>query len=180
MDDTLDLSGFELNWDNMVSFYLGCSFSFEAALSANGIQLKNMEQGKNVSMYLSSINLKPVGPFSCQMYTSMRPIRRCQLSKAFHVSAQFPETHGAPIHIGNPARIGVQDISVPSAGDPSTFEEDEVPMFWACGFSVSQIPMSVSKCRYLYVAITIFFLQVLSCPSLIMAAPCSSLMFGIS
>ena len=132
----------------MVSFYLGCSFSFEAALSGNGIQLKNMEQGKNVSMYLSSISLKPVGPFSSLMYTSMRPIRKCQLSKAFLISSQFPEAHGAPIHMGNPARIGVQDISIPSAGDPSTFEEDEVPVFWACGFSISQIPMSVSKFLY--------------------------------
>lgn len=131
----------------MVSFYLGCSFSFEAALSANGIQLRNREQGENVSMYLSSINLKPVGPFASRMYTSMRSIRKCQLSEAFHISAQYSENHGAPIHIGNPARIGVQDISVPSAGDPSTFEEDEVPVFWACGFSVSQIPMSVSKYR---------------------------------
>ena len=145
MEDTLDLSGFEQSWGNLVSFYLGCSFTFESALIANGIRLRNMERGLNISMFLANIQLNPVGTLGGRMLTSMRPIKRAQLSEAFRLSAEYPDFHGAPIHIGNPARIGVRDIAVPSAGDPCEVEEDEVPVFWACGFSVSQILSSVGE-----------------------------------
>lgn len=145
VDDVLDLSGFEKSWDNLVSFYLGCSFTFDGALSASGIRLRNVERGLNVSMFKTNIHLKSVGLFGSRMVTSMRPVKRSQLSEAFRISAQYPDFHGAPIHIGNPARIGVLDIAVPSAGDPSSFEGDEVPVFWACGFSVSEILGNVGE-----------------------------------
>lgn len=154
MEDTLDLSGFEQSWSNLVSFYLGCSYTFEGVLRANGIRLRHIEQGLNVSAFLTSIQLKPVGLVEGKMYTSMRPIKKDLLPEVFRLTAQYPQSHGPPIHIGNPARIGVKDITAPEAGDPSTVEDGEVPVFWACGFSVSQILSTAGKClSYLHVFI---------------------------
>ena len=99
--------------------------------------MRNMEKGKNISMYRSSIKLKPAGPFGGNMVVSMRTILKSQFHQVFVLSAQYPTSHGAPIHIGNPARIGIGDISAPSWGDPTSVE-GEVPVFWACGFSVTE------------------------------------------
>ena len=139
VDKVFDLSGFEQSWSNLVSFYLGCSFTFEEALSSRGIRVKNREAGLSVSMYLSHVRLSPVGVFGGQLVTSMRPIKKGQLAEAFSITSQYPSSHGAPVHMGSPARIGVRDLSAPLAGDPCEVEEDEVPVFWACGFSVGQI-----------------------------------------
>jgi uncharacterized protein YcsI (UPF0317 family) len=139
VEDTSDLSAFGKSWDNLVSFYLGCSFTFEGVMGASGISIRNVEQKKNVSMFLTDIQLNPVGLFGNRMFTSMRPIKKSQLAEVFCLSAQYPDYHGAPVHIGDPARIGVQDITTPAAGDPCAIEGDEVPVFWACGFSVSHI-----------------------------------------
>lgn len=147
VDDTLDLSGFGQGWKELVSFYLGCSFTFESALLAAGIELTHVRQNKNTSMYLTNIPLQPAGAFGGHMITSMRPIKRTQLAKMFDLTARYPDAHGAPIHIGDPARIGVPDIFAPFAGSGPTFleDEDEVPVFWACGFSVSQILTNVGE-----------------------------------
>ena len=178
MDDTLDLNGFEQNWNNLVSFYLGCSYTFEGALCANGIRLRHIEQGLNVSAFLTNIQLKPVGLVEGQMYTSMRPIKKDLLPEVFRLSAQYPQSHGPPIHIGNPARIGVKDITNPEAGDPSTVEDGEVPVFWACGFSVSQILSTAGKCliSMSHLQITILYMQHLSWHLLIMLVQCLLLM----
>jgi uncharacterized protein YcsI (UPF0317 family) len=41
--------------------------------------------------------------------------------------------HGSPIHIGEPAMIGVSDMARPDFGDPVPLREGEIPVFWACG-----------------------------------------------
>lgn len=99
-----------------------------------------MEQRLNTTTFLTEIQLNPVGPFGSTILASMRSIKRSKLSEAFRSSA-----HGVPIHIGDPARIGVKDITLPSAGDSCTVEEDEVAVFWACGSSVSRILSSAGE-----------------------------------
>ena len=145
MEDILDLSGFEESWADRVTFYLGCSFTFEMALNNHGIPMKNMNLGRNASMYLTNIGLKQAGAFNADMIVTMRPIRKSQISEAFLISAQYPTSHGAPVHMGNPGRIGVTDLGQPTAGDTCEVEEDEVPVFWACGFTVSQAVMNAGK-----------------------------------
>lgn len=150
MDDTLDLSGFQHAWGDLVSFYLGCSFTFEPALVSAGVRLPQMEQNRNTSMYLTNIPLRPVGKFGGRMFTSMRLVERSKLAEVFCLTSRYPQAHGAPIHVGDPARIGVRDLSTPSAGDPPVFEAggNQVPVFWACGFSVSQILADVGKLAF--------------------------------
>lgn len=41
--------------------------------------------------------------------------------------------HGAPVHVGNPAEIGIADVTKPGFGDAVTIRNDEIPVFWACG-----------------------------------------------
>lgn len=127
-------SDIALLWqDDFVSFLIGCSFSFESALIEGGIALRHINQGRNVAMYRSSIACQSAGKFGGDMVVSMRPIRSCDVAKAVEISAKFPQVHGAPVHIGHPEAIGIKDLKRPDFGDSVEIDEDEVPVFWACG-----------------------------------------------
>ena len=123
-----------LHWkDDMVSFLLGCSFTFEAALVHAGVPVRHVESGKNVSMFISNLETTPAGPFYGPMVVTMRPIPRDKIVRAVQVSSRFPDVHGAPIHVGDPEAIGITDLSNPDMGDPVDIKDGEVPVFWACG-----------------------------------------------
>ena len=127
--------------DDLVSFLLGCSFTFESALMATGISLRHIDRGTNVAMYITNIATAPAGMFSGPMVVSMRPVPREKVVKAVQVTSRFPAVHGAPIHIGDPEVIGISDISRPDLGDPAEFKEGEVPVFWACGVTPQVVAM---------------------------------------
>lgn len=119
--------------DDFVTFLLGCSFSFEEALLAEGIEVRNITEGKNVPMYKTNINSNPVNDFTGKMVVSMRPLKPKDVARASQICAQFPKVHGAPIHFGNPSEIGISDINTPDFGEAVTIKKDEIPVFWACG-----------------------------------------------
>ncbi len=127
--------------DDLVSFLLGCSFSFESAMLNAGIPLRHVEQEKNVSMHVTNIETTPAGVFSGPMVMSMRPIKRSQIVRAVQVTSRFPITHGAPMHIGDPHAIGVKDITRPEYGDPTEIREGETPVFWACGVTPQEVAL---------------------------------------
>ena len=127
---------------NLVTFVIGCSFSFEGPLMANGIDVRNISENHNVPMYLTNIDTKPAGIFSGKMVVSMRPIPHEQIVKAVTVTAKVPKVHGAPIHIGYPEVIGIKDINKPDFGEPSTIKEGEVPVFWCCGVTPQSVVMN--------------------------------------
>ncbi|MEX1165815.1 MAG: putative hydro-lyase [Hydrogenophaga sp.] len=119
--------------DDLVTFVIGCSFSFEQALMEAGISLRHVEQGKNVAMYRSNIQTHAAGPFHGPMVVSMRPLRAADAIRAVQVTSRFPQVHGAPVHIGDPSLIGIADLSQPDYGDAIEVRPDELPVFWACG-----------------------------------------------
>lgn len=119
--------------DDMVSFLLGCSFSFENAMLAAGLPIRNLEEGKNVSMFITDITCKPAGPFSAPLVVTMRPMTPAQAVRAVQVTTRFHQTHGAPVHIGSPAEIGIRDLNRPEFGEAVTIRPGEIPVFWACG-----------------------------------------------
>ena len=119
--------------DNMVSFLLGCSFSFENAMLAAGLPIRNMEEDKNVSMYITDWLCIPAGPFSAPLVVTMRPMTPEQAVRAVQVTTRFHLTHGAPIHLGDPGDIGIDNLKQPDFGDPVTVKPGEIPVFWACG-----------------------------------------------
>lgn len=116
-----------------VGFALGCSFTFEAALIQRGIRLAHIEQDRIVSMYRTNLQTVPAGPFGGGMVVSMRCIPNHQIDLAVEVSKQFPHAHGAPVHIGNPAQIGITRLDQPDWGDTTNVGPDQTPVFWACG-----------------------------------------------
>jgi len=119
--------------DDMVSFLLGCSFSFENALLSAGLPVRNIAEGKNVSMYVTNRPCVPSGPFSSSLVVSMRPMTPGQAIRAAQVTTRFYLTHGAPLHFGNPDELGIRNLAEPEFGDPVSILPGEIPVFWACG-----------------------------------------------
>jgi uncharacterized protein YcsI (UPF0317 family) len=134
----------DLFHEDMVSFLIGCSFSFENALINAGIPIRNLEEGKNVSMYITNRACVPAGPFSTSMVVSMRPMNPGNAIRASQITTRFHLTHGAPIHLGSPEEIGIKDLSQPDFGDPVTIKHGEIPVFWACGVTAIQAAASAS------------------------------------
>ncbi len=119
--------------DDLVTFVVGCSFTFERALMQGGIPLRHVQQGRNVAMYRSSIETVAVGPFGGPMVVSMRPVAAWDVARAGEITGRFPEQHGRPVHSGDPAAIGIGDLARPDYGDAVEVGPGEVPVFWACG-----------------------------------------------
>lgn len=119
--------------DDLVSFALGCSFTFEHALIADGIPLRHVALGRNVAMYRTNLPLQTAGPFGGDMVVSMRPLRPADAIRAVQICTRYPQVHGAPIHLGYPGAIGIHDLAVPDYGDPVPIEDGEIPVFWGCG-----------------------------------------------
>ena len=122
------------HWNNdLVTFLLGCSFTFESALTRAGIGLRHIAEGKNIAMYVTRIQTVPAGIFSGPLVVSMRPIPIAKVPLSVQITSRFPSAHGTPIHIGDPEKIGILDLAKPDYGDPVEIKRDETPVFWACG-----------------------------------------------
>ena len=119
--------------DDFVTFVIGCSFTFERALIAGGIPLRHVTEGRNVAMYRTSVPTVPAGPFGGPLVVSMRPVRTEDAARAAEITGRFSDMHGRPIHIGDPAALGIPDLSRPDYGDAVAVLPGEIPVFWACG-----------------------------------------------
>ena len=128
--------------DDFVYFLIGCSFSFEGELLAADVPVRHIEEGRNVHMYLTNIECEPAGIFHGKTVVSMRPMPADQAIKAISITASMPRVHGAPIHIGDPAVIGIKDIHNPDFGESVTINEGEIPVFWCCGVTPQSVVMS--------------------------------------
>ena len=126
----------------MVGFLLGCSFTFEGALLEAGVPLRHQEQGLGVPMYRTNIACRPAGRFHGPLVVSMRPVPARLAPLAARVTARFPSVHGDPVHIGDPASLGVGDLNAPDWGDPPRIEPGDVPVFWACGVTPQAAAMA--------------------------------------
>jgi len=119
--------------DGYVGFLIGCSFSFEEALMASGIEIRHIATQRNVPMYKTNIQTVKVGPFEGPMVCSMRPMTPENARIAYEITAKMPNVHGAPVHIGDPAEIGVADVMKPDYGEAVEIRPGEVTVFWPCG-----------------------------------------------
>ncbi|MDF2035739.1 putative hydro-lyase [Cytobacillus oceanisediminis] len=139
-----ELSDITSYWnDDMVAFLIGCSFTFEDALLKNNIPIRHIEENRNVPMYKTNIGCVGAGQFEGPMVVSMRPMTEKEAIRAVQVTSRFPSVHGAPVHIGNPEAIGINNIQRPDFGDPVTIKDGEVPVFWACGVTPQAVAMHV-------------------------------------
>jgi uncharacterized protein YcsI (UPF0317 family) len=136
-DEPTDLMDF---WrDDLVTFAIGCSFSFEQALLDDGIELRHMTCDCTVPMYRTSIETVAAGPFRGPLVVSMRPMRPADAIRAIQITTRFPAVHGAPVHIGKPELIGIADLAKPDYGDAVPIRDDEMPVFWACGVTPQSV-----------------------------------------
>jgi uncharacterized protein YcsI (UPF0317 family) len=124
---------------DLVTFVLGCSFSFEEALMKAGLSLRYVEQGRSVPMYRTAIDTVPAGRFRGKLVVSMRPFKPADAIRAIEITSRYPRVHGAPIHLGFPEMIGIRNLAQPWAGDPTEVREDELPLFWACGITPQSV-----------------------------------------
>jgi uncharacterized protein YcsI (UPF0317 family) len=134
-----------LKWwrDDLVTFAIGCSFSFEEALLEAGIELRHMTCDCTVPMYRTSVETAAAGPFHGPLVVSMRPMKPADAIRAIQITTRFPSVHGAPVHIGKPELIGIKDLGRPDWGDAVPVHEDEIPVFWACGVTPQSVIMAV-------------------------------------
>jgi uncharacterized protein YcsI (UPF0317 family) len=119
--------------DDLVAFVLGCSFSFEEALVNEGIGIRHIDENKTVPMFRTNLATISAGPYGGNMVVSMRPMSPANAIRACAITARFPHAHGKPVHVGDPATIGIANLDTPDWGDPTSFEDGEIPVFWACG-----------------------------------------------
>lgn len=119
--------------DDLVTFLLGCSFTFERAIADAGLPLRHVEQATNVPMYITDRRCAATRRLSGPMVVSMRPVPSDAVERAIAASAPYGLAHGAPVHVGDPGAIGIADLDHPDYGDPVRIDDGEVPVFWACG-----------------------------------------------
>ncbi len=119
--------------DDLVTFIVGCSFTFEAALQAGGVPIAHIDQGVNVPMYRTSVRCASAGALSGPLVVSMRPVAPAQVADAVRITSRYPAVHGAPVHVGDPSLLGISDLSAPDFGDAVAMREGDIPVFWACG-----------------------------------------------
>ncbi len=128
--------------DDLVSFLIGCSFSFEEALADAGVPLRHVECGCNVPMYRTTRPCSRAGRFAGPLVVSMRPIPAALVPRAVEVTARFERVHGAPVHVGAPEALGIRDLSRPDHGDPVEIRPGEIPVFWACGVTPQEVALA--------------------------------------
>ncbi|MFD1938141.1 putative hydro-lyase [Nonomuraea mangrovi] len=127
---------------DLVAFLIGCSFTFEAALIRAGVPVRHVELGTNVPMYRTAVACEPAGVLRGPLVVSMRPVPERLVATAVEVSGRYPDVHGAPVHIGDPAVLGIADLSHPDHGDSVPVRPGEVPVFWACGVTPQEAVMA--------------------------------------
>ncbi len=133
--------------DEFVGFLIGCSFTFESAMDRAGFELRHQVQGLNVPMYQTSRSCTPVGRFAGPMVVSMRPVVAERVPEVCALTARYPRVHGAPVHVGNPAAIGIRDLSHPDWGDAVEVRNGEVPVFWGCGVTPQAVAQNSRPSR---------------------------------
>ncbi|GAA1125518.1 putative hydro-lyase [Nocardioides aquiterrae] len=136
--------------DDMVTFLIGCSFTFERALLESGVPVRHLTAGTNVPMYRTNRACRPAGRLHGPMVVSMRAVPADQVAAAVQVTSRFPSMHGGPVHVGDPAALGIADLARPDYGDAPVLADGDVPVFWACGVTpqavvaAAGIPYAVS------------------------------------
>ncbi|MFN2361551.1 MAG: putative hydro-lyase [Marinobacter sp.] len=125
--------------DDLVTFALGCSFTFEHALIEAGLTIRHIEESRNVPMFNTSVPLTSAGGFGGNLVVSMRPFSAADAIRAVQITTRYPQVHGSPVHLGDPSLIGISDLSHPDYGDSVSVGRDEIPVFWACGVTPQQV-----------------------------------------
>jgi uncharacterized protein YcsI (UPF0317 family) len=128
-----------------VAFLTGCNLSVDQIMLDAEIPLPHLvSEGALASQYISNIACEPAGIFAGPVVVSMRPIPKEMVVKVIEITSRYPQCHGAPVHVGDPSAIGIDDLDRVDWGAPNPIGPDQVPVFWACGVT-AQAVAQVSK-----------------------------------
>jgi uncharacterized protein YcsI (UPF0317 family) len=136
--------------DDLVAFLIGCSFTFDHALAAAGLTARHYLQDRNVPMYRTTIPLAAAGRLRGTMVVSMRPYKEHEIERVRDATRPYGVAHGEPYAWGDPAQLGIADLTAPEYGDPPLLEPTDVPVFWGCGVTpqavivASRIPFAIT------------------------------------
>lgn len=125
--------------EDLVTFALGCSFTFEHALMAAGLRIRHIDETRNVPMFKTSVPLTSAGGFGGNLVVSMRPFAAADAIRAIQITTRYPQVHGSPVHLGDPSLIGIHNLSSPDYGDAVSVGDHDIPVFWACGVTPQQV-----------------------------------------
>jgi uncharacterized protein YcsI (UPF0317 family) len=98
-----------------------------------GIPMRHLEVGATVPMYRTNREVVPSGPFRGPLVVTMRPIPSHLVDLAIAVTGRYSRAHGAPVHVGDPAELGIADLARPDWATAVPLQPGDVPVFWACG-----------------------------------------------
>ena len=93
-------------------------------------------------MYRTASTARPAGRFSGPLVVSMRPMTPEQAIRATQITSRYGPVHGAPVHVGEPGAIGIDDLGAPDYGDPVEVRDGELPVFWACGVTPQAVAVA--------------------------------------
>ena len=131
--------------DDLVTFVLGCSFSFEEALLEDGIELRHITcncHRADVPHHRS--RRRPAGPFHGPMVVSMRPHEaggRHPRHPDHHALSRRARRAGA-YRQARADRHRATSMK-PDYGDAVPVNDDEIPVFWACGVTPQSVVATV-------------------------------------
>jgi len=119
--------------DDLVTFLLGEAGSFQWSWKMANIPFHSE------GTFSTNIPLIPSGPFKGNVVVLCRLfISADDLVRAIQIASRHPLFHGPPIHIGDPAAIGIKDLSKPNVMHPGGKvtprkpREGEIAAFWPC------------------------------------------------
>ena len=124
--------------DDFIAFLTGCSLGLDAMLVANGIDYRFLGSYTTNLRCLPGGRIKGPLAVSCRLFKGGR-----NATRAVQIASRFPAFHGPPIHIGDPAAIGIKDLLHPDCvvamENITPQEPDEVAMFWGCGYTLKLV-----------------------------------------
>lgn len=118
-----------------VAFAVGCWLGAEGALANAGIRMRHRELGLQGGLYRTSRTAEAEGMFKGPLVVSMRPFADDDLNRVTAITSDMPLSHGAPLHAGDPAPLGIHDLAAADWGDPVLPNVGETAVFWPCGLT---------------------------------------------
>ena len=129
--------------DDHVAFLTGCNLSMDRVMIEAGMPLPHLiDEAAFPAQFRSSIDCVPAGPFHGPLVVSLRPVPNRLVVPLTELTSRYALSHGGPVHIGDPAAIGVSDLARVDWGRPNAIGPDETAMFWACGITAQAVALA--------------------------------------
>ncbi|MBQ6644554.1 MAG: DUF1445 domain-containing protein [Saccharopolyspora sp.] len=116
-----------------VGFLLGCSHTWEGPLRQAGIPVPRAAESAAPPVYRTDRPTEPAGRLAGPLVVSMRAVPGHHVARVVEITSRYPTGHGAPVHIGDPAGLGIASLDEPDFGPAPVVGPGSVPVFWACG-----------------------------------------------